>query len=337
MQTVALPFSRGALAWVAAAVIACGGAIEVQPGTGGMSAGSGAASTGSTGATSVVSSTTTTTTTTTSASSGSTGSGTGGAMASAGSVRFANLDTAMDPFDVCASADGAPLLAPFGLTDGLHYPSVSRYLAAGPNTIWTMVPPGAPCSAASAVPLAIVWPKGSEVPGTRVTVVPYSDTPALTAYAYLDEPVNNQYGINVRVLNFLSLLVPGSGTYASVQQQSPGESVPSILFPKVWFAQVPAESPVGAVSSAGFLHTPYTGVGELTVQPDLYVPMYATRTMVPIPGGEGNAYGVASVFLAGAWGTAVDPPASLDAVVCDDNAPPQGALSSCSVLTMSAL
>ena len=272
---------------------------------------------------------TTTGGTTTTASSSAATSSSGGAGTPAAQVRFANLAASSPgPFDVCADAGPeAGLLAAQGLTLGLGFGEVSSYLAPVPGAAWRLVTPGSPCSEATSVPLAIDWPPGSE--GARVTVVPRPSSWGVWAgaYAFVDEPVNDQYGVNLRALDFLGLGPSGSSkTTMTVLQQGAGDPQAAVLFSELAFASVPTLSASGTVTSAGFVHTPYVSVGELVVVPNAYLGPLTFPGDVPIPGGEGNAYGVGSIFLAGAIGDG-----SARAVVCDDNSPAQGALSSCTV------
>jgi hypothetical protein len=248
-------------------------------------------------------------------------------------VRFANLATAPapgpSPFDVCPDGGGeTALLAAAGLTTGLGFGGVSRYLPQVSGTIWRLVSPGSSCSEVTADQLSIDWPADS--PNARVTIVPRPSEWGTwaSAYAFVDEPVNNQYGINVRVLDFIGLAPSsGSGPSMTVLQQGVADSQPMVLFSELHFASVPAMSPLGSVTSTGFVHTPNIAVGELLVVPNAYVGPITFPGNVPIPAGSGNAYGVASIFLAGRFDDG-----SARAVVCDDDSPPEGGLSSCTVL-----
>jgi hypothetical protein len=266
------------------------------------------------------------------------GSTTGGSSASGGaaptptpataSVRFANLSMSLPAFDVCAG--GAALLAADGLAGGLGFGQVSRYLPSASSAgAWAMVQPGGSCADPSAVPLSIPWPPGSE--HGRVTVVPWPSmtggAPQTTAYAYLDESQNDHYGIDLRVLEFMGWPSTPGGPSMSVLHQGAGDPMPVMLFWSLTFAAVPTQSSLGAVTPAGFVHTPYSAVGDLTVDANLYIGPMSFPGGVPIPGGQGNAYGIGSIFLAGGFaaGTA-------RAVVCADDSPAVGALSSCTML-----
>jgi hypothetical protein len=272
--------------------------------------------------------TTTGGTTTTSSSTGASSSSSGGPVTPAALVRFANFATGAtptpSPFDVCA--DGGPetpLLAADGLTTGLGFGGVSRYLPQVPGATWRLVSPGSSCAEATANQLAIDWPAGSE--NARVTIVPRPSQWGTWAgaYAFIDEPANDQYGINVRVLDFIGL-APSSGSGPSMTVYHQGME----LFSELHFASVPTLSGLGTVTSAGFVHTPNVGVGELLVVPNAYVGAITFPANVPIPAGAGNAYGVASIFLGGGLSDG-----SARAVVCDDSSPGGGGLSSCTVLT----
>jgi hypothetical protein len=237
------------------------------------------------------------------------------------SVRFANLSPQLPAFDVCTGA-GSALLAADGLAAGLDFGQVSRYLPASSGA-WAMVAPGGSCASPSAVPLPIAWPAGAE--HGRVTVVPWRGAQETTAYAFLDQPENDGYGIDLRVLDFMESPVSGASLY--VLHQGDGDTAPKTLFSSLTFAAVPTHSALGAVTPAGFVHTPYLAVGDLTVVPDLYIAPVSIPGDVPIPSAQGHAYGVGSIFLAGGFDGG-----SARAVVCADDAPAAGALSSCTVL-----
>jgi hypothetical protein len=108
---------------------------------------------------------------------------------------------------------------------------------------------------------------------------------------------------------------------------SPGSLNPT--FEGVAFAQVPSMSLAGPLTAAGFLHTPYTGVEGLMILPNAYVgPLMLPAPIAVPPGPEGNAYGVASIFVAGVvYG------GPLHATVCDDDTPGQAGLSSCTAFS----
>ncbi len=91
---------------------------------------------------------------------------------------------------------------------------------------------------------------------------------------------------------------------------------------------MPSESSFGAVSPKGFVHTPFSSVGAIRVTPFVEIGEYVTTEEVAIPG-ETNGYGVASLFVAGAF---LDDPGYV--VVCADTAPPEGALSRCKALLL---
>jgi hypothetical protein len=319
MTTLASSLSLSARGGVAAASLAmlaaCGGTVERAAGgttTGGDTTGGNTTTASSTG---------------TASSSGSL------PVAPAALVRFANLATAPapgpSPFDVCSDGGGeTALLAADGLTTGLGFGGVSRYLPQVSGTIWRLVSPGSSCSEATAEQLAIDWPAGSQ--DARVTIVPRPSEWGTwaSAYAFVDEPVNDQYGINVRVLDFIGLAPSsGSGPSMTVLQQGVADAQPTVLFSELHFASVPTTSPLGGVTSGGFVHTPNIAVGELLVVPNAYVGPLTFPGDVPIPGGSGNAYGVASIFLGGRFDDG-----SARAVVCDDNSPAEGGLTSCTVL-----
>jgi hypothetical protein len=259
--------------------------------------------------------------------------GSGGAASSGdptvgpASVRFANFSAWLAPFDVCAGAEGGGLLAASGLGGGLAFGQVSRYLPAPPGAVWTLVPAGAACSDAAGIALTIPWPAGAEA--ARVTVVPWEDPsfePQVTAFAYLDEPLDDQYGINLRVLDFLLFNTQDSAApVIGVAQLAGAGQDAAQLFQALHFAAVPTVSPMGPVTAAGFVHTPYVEVGLLAVSPDAYVGPLETTAPVPVPpGAEGNAYGVASIFVAGGI---TDMTARV--IVCADDAPAEGGLSRC--------
>jgi hypothetical protein len=244
MNRIACSFSFSSRGGVAVASIAlfagCGGSVErtaSESTTGGTTTG------------------TTTTASTTGASSSSGMSGTPPAL-----VRFANLATppAPAPFDVCTDTGAETgLLAADGLAEGVVFGSVSRYLPQPAGATWRLVSPGQPCSGVTAFPLAIDWPPGSE--NARVTVVPRPSAWGTWAgaYAFVDEPKNNQYGINVRVLDFLGLAPSsGSGPTMTVFHQGLGAPQPSVLFSELHFGSVPTISSFGPVTPAGFVHTP---------------------------------------------------------------------------------
>jgi hypothetical protein len=192
-----------------------------------------------------------------------------------------------------------------------------------------MVPSGGSCTDPSAVPLPITWPAGAE--NARVTVVPWQTTTGgaaqTTAYAFLDEPSNHQYGIDLRVLDFIGWPSNIGGPTMYVLHQGPGDTQPVTLVSALKFAAVPAQSALGAVTPAGYVHTPYVGVGNLMVVPNLYTEPFSFPGPVPIPGGQGDDYGIGSIFLAGAFTGGM-----ARAVVCSDDSPAVGALSSCTVL-----
>jgi hypothetical protein len=320
MTSIAFSYScsrRGAVAIASLMLLAgCGGTVE--------RAASGTATGG----------TTTGGTTTTTSSTGASSSSSGGPVAPAALVRFANFATAPtpapSPFDVCTDGGAeTALLAADGLTAGLGFGEVSPYLPQVPGAIWRLVSPGSSCAEATADQLAIDWPAGSE--NARITIVPRPSQWGTWAfgYAFIDEPENDQYGINVRVLDFMDLTPSsGSGPSMTVYQQGAGDPQAKELFSELHFASVPTMSLYGSVTAAGFVHTPNIAVGELLVVPNAYVGALTFPANVPIPGGAGNAYGVASIFLGGGWSDG-----SARAVVCDDNSPAAGGLSSCTVLT----
>jgi hypothetical protein len=98
------------------------------------------------------------------------------------------------------------------------------------------------------------------------------------------------------------------------------------VFPMLDFAAVPGDSPMGPVTTAGFVHTPYVEVGLRTVSADCaFVPLRTSAAVPTPPGAEGNAYGVGSIFVAGGFD------GSGRVIVCADDAPAQGALSDCTV------
>jgi hypothetical protein len=245
-------------------------------------------------------------------------------------VRFANLSTALAPFDVCWGM-GSGLLAAAGHTEGLQLGEVSSYLLpAAPGAPWSLVPPGGSCGDPSAVSLPIAWPPGAEQ--GRVTVVPWrtttNGTPETTAYAYLDEPMNDMYGINVRALSFVVYQSSSPGATLSVELGASPSNL-AFIFEGLAFAEVPSTSPAGPLTAAGFLHTPYTGVEGLMILPNAYVgPLMSPAPIAVPPGPEGNAYGVASIFVAGiVYG------GPLHATVCDDDTPGQGGLSACTAFS----
>lgn len=243
-------------------------------------------------------------------------------------LRFAHLSPKIGAFDVCAGKAG-PLLAAAGLGAGLSYGQVSRYLpAAAPGEAWILVPAGAGCADPAGSTLSIAWPLGAQ--HGRVTVVPFRSmqggVEVLDVYAYLDEPRNDQYGINLRVLDF-AVYKEGSSLGATIHASliGPGAQEITELFPQLDFAAVATESPMDEVTAAGFVHTPFISVGLLRIIPDAYTEPLETSEEVAIPAGEeGNAYGVASIFVAGGL---YDHKARI--IVCADNAPPEGALSRC--------
>jgi hypothetical protein len=243
-------------------------------------------------------------------------------------LRFAHLSPTIGAFDVCAGKAG-PLLAAAGLGEGLSFGQVSRYLpAAAPADAWILVPAGAGCADPAGTALDIPWPAGA--PDRRVTVVPFRSmaggVETLTVYAYLDEPRNDHYGINLRVLDFAVYKTESSvGASIGALLIGPGEQGITELFPHLDFAAVATESPMDEVTAAGFVHTPFISVGPLRIVPNAYTEPFETSTDVPIPpGDEGNAYGVASIFVAGGL---YDHEARI--IVCADNAPPEGGLSRC--------
>jgi hypothetical protein len=239
------------------------------------------------------------------------------------------MSAALGPFDVCVGT-GSGLLAGAGHAGGLQLGEVSAYLPpAPPGVAWALVPPGSSCSDPSAVSLPIAWPPSAEQ--SRVTVVPWrttqSGTTQTTAYAYLDEPINNAYGINVRALNFV--VYPNLPDETISVDLGDGSSSPASIFEGLAFAAVPSQSTAGPVTAAGFLHTPHTAVGVLAIVTNAYVSPLVSPGSIPVPPGpEGNAYGVASIF---AGGTVYSGP--LHATVCDDNTPGQDGLSSCTAFS----
>lgn len=309
MKNLALAFLA---AFAPALLPACAGTVETSQSSTGSSGATGAAgTTGATGSSSAASS--------------------GGPSVGPASVRFANLSVPLAPFDVCAGAQGGGLLAAEGLGAGLAFGQVSRYLPAPAGTTWTMVPAGAACVGPAGVALEIAWPVGAD--SGPVTVVVWN-RPAfvkeIKAFAYLDEPLNQQYGINLRVLDFLQFNVQDSAAPAiNVSQlgETQPDPMPTQLFPALQFAAVPTTSPMGPVTAAGFVHTPWVQVGLLEVFPEAYAGPLQTTAPVPVPpGAEGNAYGVGSIFVAGGI---YDHTGRI--IVCADDAPPQGALSSCTI------
>jgi hypothetical protein len=263
------------------------------------------------------------------AASGSSSSGTAMTPAAPGSVRFANLSSTLAPFDVC-SGDGDGLLATDGLAQGLVFGQVSRYLPAAPHASWAMVAPGGACSDPSSVPLTIPWPAGAE--DGRVTLVPWrvpvDAGEGTLVYAFLDDPSNDQVGINLRVLDFTEMEtgIPAAHT-SYVMYEGPGDAAPVVLFSELRFAEIPTMSSLGMVSAAGFVHTTDAAVGNLEIVPDLYVAPLSFHGDVPVCGGLGDASGVGSIFVAGPiiGGSA-------RAVICSDDSPPVGALSGCATL-----
>ena len=82
------------------------------------------------------------------------------------------------------------------------------------------------------------------------------------------------------------------------------------------------------LSAAGEVYADQIELGELHIVPAWVGAPLITAGGVPIPPGEGNAYGVGSVFVAG---RALD--GSARVVVCIDDLPAEEALSGCTVLT----
>ena len=166
-----------------------------------------------------------------------------------------------------------------------------------------------------------------------MTIVPFRPAgekgDELGAFAYLDEPHNDGFGINLRVLNFLE--VYGEHVWhepIAVHHESIGQGSWDGLFSNLPFAAVPSASPLGPVSPKGFVHTPFVNIGVVHVIPFVESGEYVTTEEVAIPG-ETNGYGVASLFVAGAF---FDEPGYV--VVCADSAPPEGALSRCKALLL---
>jgi len=257
----------------------------------------------------------------------STGSG-GSPGVTPGSVRFANLSQQIGPFDVCADS---PLL---GLAGGLQFGEVSRYFPPPEphGAPWMLVSPGdGSCWDPAAVPIPVSLPANAE--GARVTIVPWRTLvdggEETTFFTFVDERVNDHYGIDLRALNFTVWGPDDSeGPMISMLQQGPGDPQPALLFSNLAFAKVGAHSGMGEVTAAGFVHTPYIGVGELDVVPDAYTAELVMPGDVPVPGGEGNAYGIGSIFVAGSIYDG-----STRAIVCSDDSAPDGARSSCTVLS----
>jgi hypothetical protein len=254
---------------------------------------------------------------------GSTGSG-GSPMGAPGSVRFAHLSTQLGPFDVCADTT---LFAQDGLAAGLQFGEVSRYYPPPEphGAPWMLVSPsGGSCWDPAAVAIPVVVPPGAE--GARVTIVPWRTVVGgeeqTTFFTYVDERVNDHYGIDLRALSFID------GPMVSVLQQGPGEPQAAVLFSMLAFTEVGTHSDLGEVTPDGFVHTPYVGVSDLDIVPDAYVADVVMPGDVPVPGGDGNAYGIGSIFLAGG----IDD-GSMRAVVCADDSPPDGARSACTVLS----
>ena len=306
---------RACVAVVMAALpTACGGTIEIADssaassgsGSGGGGAGGGGTSSATTGS---------------------------GATPLGAFVRVAHLSSQLAPFDLCGGATSdEPLLAAAGLAGGLEFGQVSRYLTGVPlASSLKLVPAGASCADPAGVSLTIPWPKGFDSSDARLTIVPFrtvtDEIDELAAYAYLDEPINDGFGINLRALNFLQInQVSELKPALDLAHRSLGGQGWDELFTTLEFAAVPSVSPVGAVTEAGFVHTPYVAVGALRAVALLEGGQLETTEDVAIPGGM-NAYGVGSIFAAGAFFTV---PARL--IVCADNAPPDGALSRCEVL-----
>ena len=138
-----------------------------------------------------------------------------------------------------------------------------------------------------------------------MTLVPFQITgessKEVVTFAYLDQPINDQYGINLRVLDFLTNPDnPQAPTVTvDVLERSVGEQAPSPLFWSLAFGALPEASPMGEVSAAGYVHKPQIELGELHIVPAWVGAPLITAGGVPIPPGEGNAYGVGSVFVAG--------------------------------------
>lgn len=299
---------RALSALALALLAACGGTVDLNEGAGSTGGGTG---------------------------SGSGGAGGAGPGASPASVRVAHLFPDLGAFDLCAGTEAAPALAARGLQGGLGFTQVSGYLSAAPSgAAWRLVPPGLGCDSPEALPLSFTWPAGAEIEGARVTLVPFQITGGnskeVVTFAYLDQPINDQYGINLRVLDFLTNPDnPQAPTVTvDVLERSVGEQAPSPLFWSLAFGTLPEASPMGEVSAAGYVHKPQIELGELHIVPAWVGVPLVTAGGVPIPPGEGNAYGVGSVFVAG---RALD--GSARVVVCVDDLPAEEALSGCTVLT----
>lgn len=261
---------------------------------------------------------------------GSTGSG-GSPMAAPSAVRFAHLSPQLGPFDVCVDT---VLFAHDGLAEGLHFGEVSRYYPPPEphGAPWMLVSPtGGSCWDPAAVAIPVSLPAGSE--GARVTIVPWrtivDGEEKTTFFTYVDEHENDHYGIDLRALSFAVWNPQASdGPMVSVLQQGPGDPQAAVLFSMLAFAEVGTHSDMGEVTPDGFVHTPYVGVSDLDIMPDAYVANVVMPGEVPVPGGDGNAYGIGSIFVAGG----IDD-GSMRAVVCADDSPPEGALSACTVLS----
>lgn len=304
----------------AAALAGCNGQVELQGGSS-----SGPASSSSSSASS--------------SSSSSSSSGEPLAEGEAVTVRLANLGPYFNALDLCvghAQPDGAGFpsglaLAAAGRPQGVNNKEVSAYVAARTGSVIRVVNAGSSCDEAAALFPDIQVPASvlSSHLAPRFTVIPLVDSvetgnPTISTQwlaAFEDEPENPHYGTRVRALQVMSQFWKGDTSI--VVDDVFGE-------PKVWYETLsygaPAtHSPLGEVSAAGFFG-PWSGeLGKLRVVQEGTI--LQTNASFSIPPGDGNAYGVASVFIS-AGGAYVLP----SIIACADNAPPVNGLSACSIL-----
>jgi hypothetical protein len=259
--------------------------------------------------------------------------------ATSASVRLAHVDPWLSPLDACIgtqAADGTiayepqSLLASAGRPQGLAYTEVSTYVPTLTGRFVRVVAAGTDCSQPSTAPawqLAPGPPHGHLAP--RFTIAPVravGEGGALVRTAgFVDEPENDQYGIHVRTLSFVRTAVDAdAGPVEVAGVDALGNAL--TWFPALTYGALSTASPLGMVSPRGFLWRPETEVRDLRITAGEV--LVATKGKLAVPSGDGNAYGVASVFLVGSL-VASD----VRAVACGDNATGTGGLGDCIVLS----
>lgn len=263
----------------------------------------------------------------------------------AASLRVAHVDPGSPALDLCIGtlgADGAvaydeaPLLAALGRPQGVVYTEVSTYVPIVTGRVVRFVVAGAGCAQAAKGALGAAAterltldagaPFGHLAP--RLTIAPSRRVgeggAIVSAVGFVDEPENEQYGIHIRTLSFAHADAFEPAAAVDLADVDPfGATV--TWFDALAYATPPTHSPVGKVSPRGFLWRPEIQLTDLAIRAGGAT--FATKGKLDVPSGDGNAYGVASVFLTGDLATG-----DVRAIACGDNAIGVGGLGACVVM-----